>query len=199
MQFERNLGIKVIMRKRIKLFEIKMFRDNLENIPTFALPDEYSVKWYEKGDEKLWLQIHTEAEKDVETSLERFKSEFGSDSDLLAQRQLFLLDSGQNPIGTVTAWFGDFEGELIGRIHWLAVVPGKQGQGLAKALTTIACNRLHQLGHKKVFLTTHPVKTPAVNLYLKFGFVPVIENTEDLHIWQKLQKKLKTPFDLEGL
>jgi hypothetical protein len=39
----------------------------------------------------------------------------------------------------------------------------------------------------------------SINLYLKFGFVPVILIIEDLSVWENLREKLREPLDLSGL
>lgn len=177
--------------------KIKMIRDNLDNIPCCGLPSEYSIRWYKKGYEKFWLDIHRKAEKYQEITPQRFISEFGTDTKLLAQRQCFIFDSNKNAIGTATAWFDDnFNGQKYGRVHWVAIVPEMQGRGLAKPLMTCICNRLRDLGHDRAYLNTSTARISAINLYLNFGFVPYISSTEELDIWRKLQKKLKVPLDL---
>jgi GNAT superfamily N-acetyltransferase len=185
------------MNQAKKGIKIKMVRDNLDNIPCYRLPSEYSIRWYKKGYEKFWLDIHLKAEKYEEITPDRFISEFGTDTKLLAQRQCFIFGRDKNVVGTATAWFNDnYNGQKYGRVHWVAIVPQMQGQGLAKPLMTCVCNRLRDLGHNRAYLNTLTARIPAINLYLKLGFVPQISSAEELDIWRKLQKKLKVPPDL---
>jgi len=84
-------------------------------------------------------------------------------------------------------------GKSLGRIHWVAIIPQQQGSGLAKPLLTAICKRLKELGHSKTYLTTQSVRLPAINLYAKFRFTPVIDSDGDREIWEKLQKYIKYP------
>ena len=95
--------------KRIKL---KMFRDNLENIPQFDLPEGYSIRKFREGDEIEWAKIETAAEefKTVEDALKRFDKEFGSNIEEMKHRCLFIENEDWEAIGTTSAWFGDLDG-----------------------------------------------------------------------------------------
>ena len=178
--------------------EIQMLRDNLDNIDCYNLPEGYSFQWYRKGYERFWLDIHYKTEKYEKINRERYKYEFGTNIKLLSRRQCFLFDSNNNAVGTATAWFDkNYHGQRFGKFHWLAIAPEMQGHGLAKPLVSCICNRMRRLGHKRAYLVTAAPRIPAINLYLKFGFVPRIDSAKDLDIWRKLQKKLKEPINLK--
>jgi GNAT superfamily N-acetyltransferase len=162
-----------------------MVRDNLENVPQFELPPGFSIRWYRPGDEEHWLQIHLLADKFNTFTATTFFEVFGNNQTELAQRMCFLLDAKQNPVGTATAWFDrNFEGQAYGRIHWVAIVPNLQGQGAGKGLVSALCTRLIELGHERAYLRTSTGRVPAVNLYLKFGFAPLIRNADEAAIWK---------------
>ena len=171
--------------------DIRMIRENLDNIPDFGLPDGYAIRWFQPGDEKSWHKIHLLADKYTVVTLDLFEKEFGSNTRMLAERQCFLLDCKDSPIGTASAWFDDCSKQSSGRIHWVAIIPAEQGKGLAKPLLSTVCNRLKALGHPRAHLTTQTVRIPAINLYLTFGFVPAIDSERDRQMWQRLQKYLK--------
>src|SRR5205823_14626142 len=111
----------------------------------------------------------------------------GTDSALLAQRQCYLIDQAGKVIGTATAWFNDdFDGRRTGRVHWVAIVPEYQRRGLSKPLMTAVCHRLRELGHDRAYLVTAPALRPAINLYRRFGFVPLIPNEAQRESWRKI-------------
>lgn len=164
---------------------VQMVRDHLENIPDFAPPEAFALRWYQPGDEQHWRRIHLAADLHNDITPGLFAQQFGNDARVLAERQAYLLDPSGQPIGTATAWFNaDFAGARFGRVHWLAVLPGFQGRGLSKPLMTAVCTRLRELGHDRAYLSTATVCVPAIRLYHQFGFVPLIRNEADAARWR---------------
>ncbi len=177
---------------------VTMVRPHLEEIPEHTLPAGYSVRAYRPGDERNWVEIQAAADRYNEITPALFVQEFGRNKSVLAERQLYICEPGGTAIGTATAWFNNhYRGQLFGRVHWVAIVPNQQGRGQAKLLMTAVCHRLRDLGHNQTYLTTSTARIPAINLYLQFGFVPQIDNTDDVEVWRSLQPQLKAPINLE--
>ncbi len=175
---------------------VMMERDHLKDVPCYQLPSEYSVKWFEPGDEQAWVDIHRRAEAHVDVSLEIYRRVFGDDEQALRARQCFLFDAQQLPIATATAWYdNDFHGNVYGRLHWVAVVPRCQGRGLSKPLLTIVFSRMVKLGYDRAYLRTSTSRLRAIDLYKKFGFTPSLRTAEDREVWQQLNGKLYCPFE----
>ena len=173
--------------------DVRMSRGNLNDIPEYSLPSGYSIRWYQPGYEKHWQAVHLLADEYTRVTPDLFEEQFGTETQLLYERQCYLLGGKENIIGTGTAWLDSQDEKSLGRIHWLAIIPQQQGKGLAKPLLTIICKRLKELGHSRTYLTTQSVRIPAINLYAKFGFAPVIDTDRDREIWETLQKHLKYP------
>jgi GNAT superfamily N-acetyltransferase len=190
-----------------KNLAIRMARAHLDDVPEFALPGAFSLRWYQPGDEAHWLRIHLAADRFNEITPELFRKQFGvaperglqpaaagecrsgMNSALrdLRERQCYLLAPTGEAVGTGTAWFNDdFEGARWGRVHWMAIVPEFQGRGLAKPLLTWLCRRLRELGHERVCLTTSTARRAAIGLYLKFGFAPLIRGEADAAVWREV-------------
>lgn len=152
--------------------ELWMTRETLEGLPCVAPPPGFAIRWYARGDERLWKQLQAPFYDPGAVHPALFRAQYGSDEADLARRMCFLLAPGGEPVGTVTAWSHDgFRGPEWGRIHWLAVAESYQGRGLGKALMSAACRRLVELGHTKAYLTTSRERPNAVALYRSFGFV----------------------------
>ncbi len=170
---------------------VNMIRQNLEGLPHHPLPSHYSVRWYQPGDEELWLAIWVPAEKYFAITPELFQSEFGASRELLGDRQFFLLDEKGEAIGTATAWFDkNYQGQSFGRVHWVAITPEMQGLGLSKPMMAITCRWLRELGHLRACLGTSTARLAAINLYCQFGFRPDIQTEEDLNVWRELEPHL---------
>jgi len=72
---------------------------------------------------------------------------------------------------------GTAAGRLFGksglaRLGWIGVHPDHQRKGIGKALLKRVIRYCRDKGCHKLTLYTLPVLIPAVNLYLKLGFVP---------------------------
>lgn len=190
-----------------KNLPIKMSRANLDNVPEFALPDGFSLRWYQPGDEAHWPRIHLVADRYNEITPELFRKQFGVAQERglqstsasegrsgmnsalrdLGERQCYLLASTGNAIGTGTAWFtDDFEGCRWGRVRWMAIMPEFQGTWAGKTLMTAICRRLRELDHDRACLSTSTARHAAIGLYLKFGFEPLIRSEEEAALWREL-------------
>lgn len=170
---------------------LTMVRATLADIPAYPLPPGYAFHWYQPGDEATWVAIQAAADRYNKITPELFAQQFRP-AQLLGARQCYLLDPAGLPIGTATAWVDDLTGDpTVGRIHWVAIIPPEQGKGLAKPLMTAACLRLQALGHRTAYLTTAMNRPAAVGLYLKFGFLPVLDAAEDQARWQMLEEHLR--------
>jgi GNAT superfamily N-acetyltransferase len=183
--WERALGY---LMAPSALVRITMLREHLEDLPHFPLPSPFSVRYYEPGDVDTWLRIQHAAE--VHRPLDRtvFDRAFGPDEAALGARQCFLCGPDREAIGTATAWFDhDYHGRPYGRVHWVAILPAWQGQGLSKPLLCEVCNRLRQLHHQRAYLVTHTARIPAIRLYLRFGFRPDIRTDEDALAWDEVR------------
>jgi len=175
---------------------VSMVRPTLDDLPHFALPAPYTLRWYQPGDERDWVAIHVAADPYHTFTAETFVQEFGAEQALLPTRQAYLCDGTGTPVGTTTAWFyKDEEEEDYGLIHWVAIQPALHGQGLAKPLLALVCQRLQELGHTQVYLNTSTGRIPAIGLYLRFGFVPKMrrDRATTIRAWQQVRERLAHP------
>ncbi|CAN5590746.1 GNAT family N-acetyltransferase [soil metagenome] len=182
------------MDRSVEHIGLRMFRPNLDDVPVVALPAGYSIRLYRDGDRENWAKIETSAGEfsTLDRGLEAFDHDFGSDIPEVKRRMLFLEADGVGPIGTTTAWFGEFRGETIGLVHWVALKSEYHGRGLANPLLAAA------LGLMSTFDTSANLQTQttswrAIGLYQKFGFQRVDE-TEDHHRgWAIVDECLSRP------
>ena len=173
---------------------VTMVRENLDQIPDFSLPSGFNLRPYRPGDEQDWLKVQTAADRYNTFSQALFDQQFGDDRLQIAERQLYLFNAHNMAIGTASAWFDDnYRGEAYGRVHWVAILPERQGFGLAKPLMTATLQLLKTLGHKRAYLTTSTARFQAINLYLQFGFMPEIDNGADLTVWRELLNRINKP------
>lgn len=159
--------------------------------PSYECPAGYRVRSYADGDEEAWIRIEVPAGAfpDAAAARRQFETEFAPVRQCLPGRMLFLEHLDGGPIGTTTAWEGQFAGETRGRIHWVGIMPEWQGRGLAKPLLSAAMDRL-AADYARAYVTTETTSYRGINLYLHFGFVPWVETDLDREGWAILAEVL---------
>ena len=170
-----------------------MMRPHLRYIPAYSLPSGYSFRTYQPGDDGSWAQIeHSAGEfKNIDAAHQHFSDEFGNQIPEMKYRCIFLLHKDV-PVGTATAWYGQFQHNLCGRLHWVAIIPRFQGKNLAKPLVARALSTM-AAHHTKAYLTSQTTSFKAVKIYLDFGFRPVKTNEESERAWTILADTLRHP------
>ena len=93
----------------------------------------------------------------------------------MQRRVLFVADASGCVVGTGALWPGRHFGEARQRLHYVAVHPAHQGQGIAKAIVSQLLdlyNELELAGN--VYLTSQTWSYRAINIYAMFGFRPYL-------------------------
>lgn len=175
----------------MKSIEVTMARKDLKNIPNHSLAEGFYFDFFKKGDEADWIHLETVTKEfeNEEKAWARFNREFGPRLDEFSERCIFIKSNKGKIVGTTTAWYGEFEGEEIGRIHWVSILPEYQGLGLAKAMLSKAMNELAK-NHEKAYLDSETKNYKAINMYFNYGFRPIIREGLDRKAWAILEEKL---------
>ena len=134
--------------------------EDLEDLKVPVLPDGYSYKMFESGDEIAWAKLEVlVGEFDCfEDASACFAKTFLTHEELLAARVCFIVNPEGEIVATTSAWFktnGDIRFPLI---HWVSTSPKEQGKGLGKAIVLFALSHTHTWAYK------------AVCMYQKMGF-----------------------------
>lgn len=169
---------------------------DFKKIPHFSLHQHYQLRFFQDGDEEHWATIVTKTGEfdDIDQARERFVQEFQPYLDEVKRRMLFLETNDGQVVGTSTAWYGNWNGKEIGRLHWVEIIPEHQGRKLAKPLVTVAMKQLQTM-HNQAYLKTQTTSYPAINMYLQLRFVPVITTPEEQYGWELVGEKLNQTFD----
>lgn len=163
-----------MLDKTIPYAEIWMYR--LKDLPVTeqALPEGFHFEFYQEGDETEWAAIETAVSEfeDEAQALDYFQKKFAPFSKELKRRMLFISDSEGRKIGTCSAWWKELpDGTRYPLVHWVAVRPGYQGKGIAKAMLRRTLKQLQKLeATTPVYLHTQTWSHVAIRLYQKLGF-----------------------------
>lgn len=163
-----------MLDKSIPYAEIWMYRERELPVVEKTLPEGFHFELYQEGDELEWAAIETAvAEFDDETkAIAYFNEKFAPYPNALNQRMLFVTDSSGEKVGTCSAWWKETpDGSRYPLVHWVAVKPGYQGKGLAKAMMTRTLKLLQNLETTSpIYLHTQTWSHPAIRLYQNLGF-----------------------------
>ncbi|MBI4979705.1 MAG: GNAT family N-acetyltransferase [Spirochaetes bacterium] len=174
---------------------VRMDIDSLDPVSDMTAPEGFRFRMYTPGDIDDWVELYRSADIHNKITPELFRNEFGSDETVIAQRMLFLVDATDGRMaGTSTAWHDTGADASLGRVHWVAIRPELQGQGLAKPLLAQTLMTLKMLGHTRAYLITSTARIPAITLYLKFGFYPVARTDEEMNAWRTIIPEIKPEF-----
>ncbi len=136
------------------------------------LPEGYSIRTYQPGDEDAWAAILCAVGE--QTSFDEAKAEFTQRylaDPTLTERIFFAVDAEGAAVGTAIAWEHDPRGLGVRTLHWVAVHPEHQGKGLGRALCQTALRLFRREDNSKpVYLHTQPWSWKAILLYISLGF-----------------------------
>ena len=80
-----------MLDKSLPMCYVLMVKEDTENYPRYSLPDGYSFKFYEKGDEKLWVEIEMTVDQfnTMDEGLASFNAEFINGHALNPEERIF--------------------------------------------------------------------------------------------------------------
>lgn len=163
-----------MLDKSIPYAEIWMCRNRMLPVVEKPLPEGFRYELYHDGDEIAWAAIETAVAEfdDVTKAIAYFNEKFAPYPQELKQRMLFVTNPVGEKVGTCSAWWKTIpDGSRYPLVHWVAVKPGYQGKGLAKAMMTRTIELLEELeSTSPIFLHTQTWSHPAIGLYKKLGF-----------------------------
>jgi mycothiol synthase len=78
-----------------------------------------------------------------------------------------------------------------GELGWVAADPGHRGKGLGRATCGAVMNLFLSRGYERVYLMTDDFRLPAIALYLKLGFEPLLHTAEMAARWEAVRRRLE--------
>ncbi|MCJ8328994.1 MAG: GNAT family N-acetyltransferase [Lentisphaeria bacterium] len=158
-----------------------------EKLPEPVLPDGYRIV------QQLKRRAFTAIHKSVNWDLDRgqWKDLNGV---LMKNGMFFVLNEKNEPVAVACAIHTKNSVEL----GWVAVKSEYQGIGIGKSLCAHVVQFLLKKGHKRIYLATEDDLLPAIHIYLKMGFVPVLHDTDMLNRWKRVCFELKQDFKDES-
>ena len=155
-----------------------------------VLPEGFSFRSFDGclKDIDFWLEIVQHGLTDGKQDVSLFKSVMEGHADYLPQSVYFVEKSGV-PCATISVFCNNETKH--GYVHMVAAVPDVRGQGIGIALARFAVNRLVENGMEDAHLSTDDFRIPAIKTYLKAGFEPCLEGSDDFKMrWEAVLAKI---------
>jgi len=167
----------------------------LTSPPIPRMPDGYSLRTYQKGDEPRFFKVMDLAgwpgwnEEKLRSWIARIPPEswfmaVHKESGEIAATAIGLHDHSEtHPFG--------------GELGWVAADPAHSGQALGMAVCAAVTARLIGAGYRNIHLYTEDWRWAALKTYLKLGYVPFLYTPEMPERWRQACLELQWPFTPE--
>jgi len=166
-----------------KQFEpsLVMYRPTLLELPSLEIPDGYTLRSFQAGDESYWEAIIDQSFK-YESN---FQKEIISKEQYKPEKVLFICSEGI-PVATATAWYQSIWGEHAGYLHMVGALPSHTGKGLGLQVSLAAMHEMRKEGRMTTVLNTDDFRIPAIKTYLKLGYRPLIIHENQGKRWEEI-------------
>lgn len=168
----------------------------LDSPPSVRLPSGYRLRTYQPGDETRFYKLMELAgwlgwdDKKLKPWLFRILPDgwfmaVHEESDEIVATSMATHDH---------TWHTPFCGE----VGWTATHPAHTGKGLGTVVISAVTIRFLEAGYKNIHLYTEIWRLAALKIYLKLGYIPLIDSSEDEGLWQDIYEQLDMPFSQES-
>lgn len=156
---------------------------------SISLPEGYSFKMYDVGNEKYWAKLEYEIGdfSSVAEAEMYFKANYCNQIEELKNRCVFVIDTHGDVVGSCIAWHDLKDNDTVASLHWLVVSPKHQGKHIGLALCQKVMDIFNERGETPVYIHTQPWSYKAIMLYIKLGFK--IQKTDTFSNYENQYKK----------
>ncbi|MCC7263040.1 MAG: GNAT family N-acetyltransferase [Candidatus Latescibacteria bacterium] len=149
-------------------------------------PAGYQLRSFQPGDEASWAALLNANGELGEWNPERVAGVMAGG----LVRQFFAVA----PTGELAACAGVHEVDLDGteywEIGWVAAHPAHRGSGLGGLVTGAATAYALTLAKRPIMLRTDDFRLPAIKVYLRLGFTPLLDHPSYPERWRLLAARL---------
>lgn len=167
--------------------QLRMDCIDLSFLPNLHMPDGYTLRTYQPGDEAAWASIMNTGIG--EWTAELCRKELTSKPQFLSDGLFFAISDGV-PIGSACAWRMTENDVKDGCLHMVCVLPEHRGNRLGYLLTLAVMHYFRDNGYEKISLTTDDWRIAAIKTYLRLGFKPYYYDDSHIKRWNAIFEKI---------
>ncbi|GAA3399870.1 GNAT family N-acetyltransferase [Paenibacillus hodogayensis] len=172
--------------------QLAMLREELESLPELNLPEGYSVRGFQDGDEAAWERII----QDSFGGERKFDSHMRRDPEYRPERVRFICCHGE-PVATASAWYSGEWGADTGCLHMVGILSSHAGKGIGSIVSLAAMHQMKREGRTRAVLRTDDFRIPAIKSYWKLGYKPYLVHENQVERWRAIGEKLGIPLSVQ--
>src|SRR3972149_3525015 len=166
--------------------QLEMRHENLDDLPQVELPEGYTLRRFEPGDEAAWISVLNSTGDLSEWTLDNVQRVFRPDGHVVKEC-ISLVMHGDTPVGCAgIALYDPVGSRPPAEVSWVAVRPEHRGKRLGYWVSLAAMRLMRERGHRRCFLTTDDVRLPAIEIYLRLGFQPYMWHETHPERWREV-------------
>ena len=166
--------------------------DRLEGGVEADTPSGYFIRTHEPGDEAAFLSLMATGEFDPWDD-EKLRYNV---SRAIPEGWFFAVEETSADVVGTAMCLHNYSGDepFTGDVGWLACDPTHRGRGLGYALMSRVTGRFLRAGYSRIQLHTEYFRLPAIRIYLKQGYLPVIYSREVYALWEEACEEVRWTF-----
>lgn len=166
-----------------------MRRANLENIPDpeALLASGYVLRTRRDDDLPKLADLMNRAFPEIGWDEKRTYNALIADETV---KTTYVIEHGDTLVATASARWQPDRYPDEGYVHWVGADPEHRGKQLGLIVSVATLREFATWGAKGSILHTDDFRIPAIRVYLKLGFVPVVDHATHIPRWAKLRKAL---------
>jgi len=169
--------------------QLRMRRTHFEGLPEILIPEGYTLRTFEPGDEAHWARIINDVESLGRWTIERVRTELTGKPQFDPAGLFFAVAEGV-PVATACAWRDTPDEKRIGQLHMVATENRHRGRQLGALVSLAVIRYFESHGFEAVYLLTDDFRLPAIRTYLRLGFEPVMVEADHPPRWQRVYAAL---------
>ena len=171
--------------------QLRLEKDDLDNVPVIPLPEGYVLRTYRPGDEEGIARIYRASALGAEATAETVRDTLVRQACFKPER-VFVIACAGELVGTAAAWI-DGPCAEAGYLHMVGVMPGQRGKRLGAILTVAAIGYSRAEGFARQQLATDDWREDALRLYLRLGYRPLYLDETHPERWKAIAEKFGAP------
>ena len=170
--------------------QLRMEFSDLHALPDVPVRDPYTIRTFEPGDEAQLGRVYMASALNAET-VAQVRARL-HDHPCFDPSRVFVAMCDDRIVGTACAWRSVREPD-VGYLHMLGVLPDHRGHDLGAALTVATLRYTRDEGLPCQRLLTDDWRLPAIKLYLRLGYDPIVTDCTHPRRWRKIARSLQQP------